>query len=117
MNDLRDYTSGDFTAPQQVGARSAQTEMMVSRQAQEVQAAMVIAKRFPRNETESFARIMMACQRKRLAEQAMYEYPRGGTKVTGPSIRLAEAIAQNWGNIDFGIIELEQKHGGSQVMA
>lgn len=117
MNDLRDYTSGDFTAPQQMGARSAQTEMMVSRQAQEVQAAMVIAKRFPRNETESFARIMMACQRKRLAEQAMYEYPRGGTKVTGPSIRLAEAIAQNWGNIDFGIIELEQKHGESQVMA
>ena len=26
-------------------------------------------------------------------------------------------MAQNWGNIDFGIIELEQKNGESQVMA
>ena len=93
------------------------TEMAISRQAQEVQAAMVIAKKFPRDEVQSFNRIMRACQRKTLAEQAMYEYPRGGTKVTGPSIRLAEAMAQNWGNLDYGIIELEQKSGESQVMA
>lgn len=97
--------------------RNTQSEMLVSRQAQEVQAAMVIAKKFPRDEVESFNRIMRACQRKSLAEGAMYEYPRGGTKVTGPSIRLAEAMAQNWGNIDFGIVELEQKEGESQVMA
>lgn len=98
-------------------SRSTTTEMLVSRQAQEVQAAMVIAKKFPRNEAESFNRIMQACKRKTLAEQSMYEYPRGDTKVTGPSIRLAEAMAQNWGNMDFGIIELEQKNGESQVMA
>lgn len=97
--------------------RSAAAEMVVSRQAQEVQAAMVIAKKFPRNEVESYNRILRACQRKSLAEQSMYEYPRGGTKVTGPSIRLAEAMAQNWGNLDFGILELEQKAGESQVMA
>ncbi len=98
-------------------ARSTVAEMVVSRQAQEVQAAMVIAKKFPRNEYESFNRIMKACQRKGLAEKSMYEYPRGGERVTGPSIRLAEAMAQHWGNIDFGIIELEQKTGESQVMA
>lgn len=97
--------------------RSTTTEMVTSRQAQEVQAAMVIAKRFPRDEIESYNRIIRACRRKSLAEQAMYEYPRGGTKVTGPSIRLAETMAQNWGNLDFGIIELEQKNGESQVMA
>lgn len=98
-------------------AQNTQTAMMISRQAQEVQAAMVVAKRFPRDEVDGFNRIMTSCQRKSLAERAMYEYPRGGTKVTGPSIRLAEAIAQNWGNIDFGIIELEQNNGESQVMA
>ena len=97
--------------------RSTTTEMVVSRQAQEVQAAMVIAKRFPRNEVESYNRIMKSCQRRSLAERSMYEYPRGDTRVTGPSIRLAEAMAQNWGNIDFGIIELEQRAGESQVMA
>lgn len=98
-------------------SHNTQTEMMISRQAQEVQAAMVIAKRFPRDEVESYNRIIQSCKRKSLAESAMYEYPRGSTKVTGPSIRLAEAIAQNWGNIDFGITELEQKNGESQVMA
>ena len=98
-------------------SHNTQTEMMISRQAQEVQAAMVIAKRFPRDEVESYNRIIQSCKRKSLAESAMYEYPRGATKVTGPSIRLAEAIAQNWGNIDFGITELEQKNGESQVMA
>ena len=108
--------ANDFTQVQPQ-TRNTQTEMMISRQAQEVQAAMVIAKKFPRDEVESFNRILRACQRKRLAEGAMYEYPRGGTKVTGPSIRLAEAMAQNWGNIDFGILELEQKSGESQVMA
>ena len=52
-----------------------------------------------------------------MAEKAEYEYPRGDQKITGPSIRLAEVMAQNWGNIDFGIVELEQKSGESQVMA
>lgn len=94
-----------------------QSEMMISRQAQEVQAAMIIAKKFPRDEVQSYNRIIRACQRKKLAENAMYEYPRGTSRVTGASIRLAEAMAQNWGNVDFGIIELEQKNGESQVMA
>lgn len=97
--------------------KSTTTEMMVSRQAQEVQAAMIIAKRFPRDEVEAFNRIIRACQRKSLAEQAEYEYPRGGQKVSGPSIRLAEALAQNWGNIDYGVMELEQKKGSSEMMA
>lgn len=96
---------------------NATTEMMVSRQAQEVQAAMVVAKRFPRNEDTAISRILRACKRPSLASRAMYEYPRGGEKVTGPSIRLAESIAQNWGNIDFGLMELEQKNGESTVMA
>ena len=97
--------------------RSSQTEMMISRQAQEVQAAMVIAKKFPRDEYESIEKIKRTCQRATLAEQAIYSYPRGGQNVCGPSIRLAEALAQNWGNIDYGIIELEQKDGKSEMMA
>ncbi|MED1954626.1 hypothetical protein P4V73_28985 [Brevibacillus centrosporus] len=92
-------------------------EAMMTRQAQEVQAAMIVAKRFPRDELEAYGRIIKACNRKTLAENAMYEYPRGGQKVTGPSIRLAEVLAQSWGNIDFGIMELEQKNGESSVMA
>lgn len=107
------YESNDMP----VQGRSATSEMVTTRQAQEVQGMVFMAKKYPRNEVESYNRIMRACQRKSLAEQAMYEYPKGGTKVTGPSIRLAEAMAQNWGNLDFGIMELEQKNGESQVMA
>lgn len=92
-------------------------EIATTRQAQEVQAAMAVAKRFPRNEEEAYARIMTACQRKSLAEQSSYSYPKGGQTVSGPSIRLAEVLAQSWGNMDFGIVELDQRNGESTVMA
>lgn len=83
----------------------------------EVQGAIVLAKRFPRNQIEALDRIQVACQRPGLAEQALYSYSRGGTEITGPSIRLAEAIAQNWQNLQFGIRELEQRNGESTVEA
>lgn len=83
----------------------------------ETQAAMIIAQRFKRNQAEAMDRILTACTRHGLAEAALYEYSRGGTAITGPSIRLAEAIAQNWGNLQFGIRELEQKGNSSTVEA
>lgn len=97
--------------------KSVTAEMVTSRQTQEVQGQIIMAKKFPRDEVAASRRIMTACQRKRLAEQAEYEYQRGDSKVVGPSIRLAEALAQNWGNLDFGFVELEQRNGESQVMA
>lgn len=97
--------------------RSVTAEMVTSRQTQEVQGQIIMAKKFPRDEIAARNRILTACQRKRLAEQAEYEYKRGTSKVTGTSIRLAEAMAQNWGNLDFGFVELEQRNGESQVMA
>lgn len=119
---MNEVTNVDFTRqPQEQGQmqapRTSQTEMMVTRQAQEVQVAMLAAKKFPRDQVVAFNNILRACQRMKLAESSMYEYPRGGEKITGPSIRLAEAIAQSWGNIDFGFMELEQRNGVSQVMA
>lgn len=96
---------------------SPQTQMIVGRMAQEVQAAMIVAKKFPRDEVTSEIRILNACKRKSLAEQAEYTFPKGNTKVTGASIRLAETLALSWGNIDSGIIELEQKDGKSDMMA
>ena len=102
-----------FLAPVEVNTM----DIATTRSAQEVQAAMVIAKKFPRNETVAISRIMQACDRLSLAEGALYAFPRKGTTVTGPSIRLAEALARAWGNMDFGLIELEQKDGESSMMA
>lgn len=97
--------------------QTAMVEVAKSREAQEVMAAMLVAQKCPRNEEAALDRILTACQRKSLAEQAVYAYPRGGTQVTGPSIRLAEAMAQNWGNVSCGLKELEQRNGESTVMA
>ena len=83
----------------------------------EVQAAMLIAQRFPRNEAAARDQILVACQRPGLAEGAVYEYARGGTAISGPSIRLAEAIAQKWGNLQFGFQVIEQRVGMSTVEA
>lgn len=110
-NNIKEYTANE------IANSNAQTQALIGRQAQEVQAAVFMAKQFPRNLSQSFNRVAEICERKSLAEVATYEYPKGGTKVTGPSIRLAEAIAQVWGNIDTGIIELERGNGKSVAMA
>lgn len=87
------------------------------REIAEVQAALVIAKKFPRDQIAATDRILSACTRPSLAEGALYSYSRGGQEITGPSIRLAEALAQAWGNTQFGIRELDQRHGESTVEA
>ena len=87
------------------------------REVMEVQAMVIMAKQFPRNQIQAVDRILNACTRPSLAEGAVYSYPRGGNNVEGPSIRLAEVIAQNWGNIDFGIRELSQTKSDSIVEA
>lgn len=107
-----------YQAQEMVAAPKKPTGAMVStREAQEVQAAVFMAKQFPRNENEAIARIMRACDRIGLATKAVYSYPKGGTNVTGPSVRLAEAMAQAWGNIQSGVVELEQRDGESTCMA
>ena len=88
-----------------------------SRAVAEAQGKLVIAKNFPRNEVEAYAKAMQACQRKSLAEKATYSYPRSGSTISGPSIRLAEELARCWGNIDFGVKELSQKEGESEMQA
>ena len=83
----------------------------------EVKGAIVLAKQFPRDQRTAIERIMIACQRPGLANQALYDYARGGTDITGATIRLAEEIARNWGNLQYGIQELEQREGESTVEA
>ncbi|MDO5686452.1 MAG: hypothetical protein Q4G42_03560 [Neisseria sp.] len=92
-------------------------ETKSQREATEVQAMVVMAKQFPRDQLLAMDRILNACTRRTLAEGAVYSYPRGGQNVEGPSIRLAEVLAQNWGNIDFGIREISQSNGESTVEA
>jgi len=115
MEDLAPYNGNApvATRPQSAALVSIEQDRAIA----EVQGAIILAKKFPRNQKEAMDKIEVACQRPGLAEQALYSYSRGGTEITGPSIRLAEAIAQNWQNLQFGIRELEQRNGESTVEA
>jgi hypothetical protein len=83
----------------------------------EVQAAMMIARTNPRDPIAAVDRILNACARPTLANSALYSYARGGQDITGPSIRLAEAMAQQWGNIKTSVRELDHNNGASTVQA
>lgn len=109
---IAEFEKQDIYAPRTIGA-----EIVSSREAQEVQVAMIAAKRFPRNNIDAYNKIMTDCTRKTLAEKAMYEYPRGGQVITGPSIHLARALARGWGNLDSGFKVLESSAKESTVMA
>lgn len=109
------------TLPDETGSvlpkGNAATMVAQTREMAEVISAMQVAKTFPRNVVAARDKIINACTRLTLAETACYTYARGGTEVTGPSIRLAEALAQMWGNMTFGIRELEQRKGESTCEA
>lgn len=94
-----------FSSPQQ---NNKIAEAEEAKATQEVQASLVIAKRFPRDERTAIDKILNACTREQLAATAVYQYSRSGAEVSGPSIRLAEAMALHWGNIDFGFRELSR---------
>lgn len=95
------------------------TQIEISRAVQEVQAAVLVAQKMPRDEIRATKRIMEAAKRKSLAEQASYCYPRGKQTVSGPSIRAAETLAKYWGNISYGTKEISQdlKNHTSEMLA
>src|SRR5688500_14196706 len=77
---------------------SAGSRQNQSRELAETQTKYLMAERFPRDERAAMDRILTAFQRPTLAEKAAYQFARGGSDIAGPSIRAAEAIAQQWGN-------------------
>lgn len=81
----------------------------------EIQSAITIAKRFPRNEDQAFARLMKAADRTSFAEDAAYNFPRGGTAVEGPSVNLAREAARVWGNIRYGQVVLADDEDDRQI--
>lgn len=84
------------------GASSAEVQIAQAKAQAESFASIMAAKNWPRDEAKACEKLLVACQRPTLAEQAVYTYTRGGAEVTGPSIRLAEAAARAWGNLKYG---------------
>jgi len=93
------------------------TQIEQQRAVQEIQGMLISAKRFPRDEIAIYEKIIKACSRRSLAEVAQYVYPKGGSTVQGPSIRLAETLARLWGNLLYGTQELSRHDGWSEMEA
>jgi len=109
MSDVA-VVNNPFGAPaQHASNHEAAVEVAVQRELAEVQGLVVMARKYPRDPVQAMDRILGACTRQSLAEHALYSYSRGGTEISGPSIRLAEVLAQNWGNLSFGVREVEQR--------
>ena len=93
------------------------TKVAESKAIAQIQACMLMAKQSPRNSNQAYIAIMDACKRPSLADQAVYAYPRGGKMVTGASIRLAEVLAQNYGNIHIEITIVNQSSDKTEAIA
>lgn len=107
-----DRTPNPFGESREVAVRPAGALISVEQQraVAETQARYLIARSNPRDPLRAMDAIIQDCTRQSLAETALYAYNRGGTDITGPTIRLAEALARRWGNIASGIKEVS-RHG------
>ena len=119
------YVYGDFrmgvenpnASAHQQNINTASQSTQEAKSVAEIQAAYLVAKKMPRDEYECSMNIVKSCRRPSLADQAMYAYPRGGQLVTGPSIRLAEVLAQKWKNIRVGIEVISQTPEKTEALA
>lgn len=93
----------DFAVQQIQHTEEAGAYAAAKRQEAEIQSAMVIAKKFPRDELQAEQKINNSFGRIAMAEQAEYVYPRGGSQVRGPSVYAAREMARCWGNLRTGI--------------
>lgn len=95
------------------------TAIEQSRAVAQVQAAVFIARQYPRDVQAAIRAMKEACARPALANRAFYEYKRAGQAVTGSTIKLAQELARIWGNVDFGLHELrlDPVAGESEMLA
>jgi hypothetical protein len=84
------------------------TEVERARASAQVEAAMVAAKRFPRDEAAAVLRMRSATDRIELARVGFYRYTRGGTTINDLTIHVARELARCWGNIDYGVVEISR---------
>lgn len=89
------------------------TDAAVSRSMKEVEAAFIIAQKFPRNEDAAYMALMKSCERTSFAERVEYSYPRGKKKdeetgkwvdniVSGPSVYLSREMTRIWRHLQVG---------------
>lgn len=78
----------------------------------EVDMQVATARRWPRSiQRFKESAMLMAAKNAQIAQTCFYTLPRGGKKIEGPSIRLAEIVAVTWGNLrcESRVIDVGEK--------
>lgn len=95
-------------------------EVMVAQQKAELDMQITTAKAYPREVEVAIdqSQTMIALSPE-IAGGCFYTLTKGGNTITGPSVRLAEIIAANWGNLNVGgrVIEEGQEYVTVQGVA
>jgi len=104
----------EFEDTQQVEVLPAVTQGNALEQISRAEIDMQIstAKRFPRELTACKRKIAaIALDTEESAAECYYVMPRGGKSITGPSVRLAEIVANSWGNMRVAsrVMDIGQK--------
>ena len=95
----------------------------VSRAVAEVEAAVIVAQKLPRNLVNAEREMIRSCQHPRLAERAFYRFPRGKKPngqtnfVEGPTVALMREVMRCFGNCQAGVAELRRHKGWSEMTA
>lgn len=92
------------------------TQVEKSRAIAEVQAAVTVAKQFPRDTNQALENMRELCSRLAVAQRAFYSVPKRGS---GLSVHIARELARLWGNVDYGVRELHRNDeaGESEMQA
>jgi hypothetical protein len=101
--------------PSRAVAETAGARQGQSREVAETQTKYLMAQQFPRDERKAMDGIINAFSRSGLAERSQYQFSRGGSDIAGPSIHASQAIAQQWGNMEFGWRETSRNIGADGV--
>ena len=88
--------------------RSQGTVIEQSRAIAEVQGALIVADRRPRDKMRALNEALESCRTRDVAESAFFKFNRGGSSVSGETIHLARELARCWGNIVYAVVELDR---------
>ncbi|MFD4263968.1 hypothetical protein ACFWR9_41790 [Streptomyces sp. NPDC058534] len=103
-------------APSFVGQGTAVEQ---SRAVAEVQAAVIVARQFPRDEANALRKVRSSFAQVDLANKSFFRFRRGSGNVNGETIQFAKELARCWGNVHHGLAELRRDDvaGESEMQA
>ena len=113
---MREVNEYEPQASRESGVSNA-TAVAMAREAKALEIAMISAKRDPRDITRVEDSIARACSRLGLARKAEYSFSRAGQSITGASINLMKVVATCYGNIEYGVNEVQRYEDYSECEA